>query len=101
MNLDLVYYLILSTVLFGIGLFGALTRRNAVAMLLSIELIMLAVALNFVACTKYTGLPEGQVFAIFIITIAAAEAAVGLALIITVFRLQKDVDLDKLIILKG
>ncbi len=94
-------YLIVSAVLFAIGLFGALTRRNAVALLLSIELIMLAVALNFVSATVFTGLAEGQVFAVFIITIAAAEAAVGLALIITIFRLQKDVDLDQLTILKG
>lgn len=101
MQINLTAYLILAAILFSVGLFGMLTRRNAVAMLLSIELMMLAVALNFVAASHYTGLPNGQVFAVFIIAIAAAEAAVGLALIITIFRLQKDVDLDRLTILKG
>lgn len=101
MHIELIHYILLSTVLFGIGLFGAMTRRNAVALLLAIELIMLAVVLNLVAASSYTGHSHGQVMAIFVMTIAAAEAAVGLALIITIYRLQKDVDLDRLTMLKG
>jgi NADH:ubiquinone oxidoreductase subunit K len=100
MALTLTHYLIASSVLFAVGLYGAFTRRNAVALLLAVELIMLAVALNFTACARFLGSAGGQVFAIFVITVAAAEAAVGLALVIAVYRNQKDVDLDKLTFLK-
>ena len=100
MTLTLTHYLVVSALLFGVGLYGAFTRRNAIALLLSIELIMLAVALSFTASSSHLGTPGGQVFAIFVITIAAAEAAVGLSLIISIFRNQKDVDLDRLTLLK-
>ena len=100
MALTLTHYLLVSVLLFGVGLYGAFTRRNAIGLLLAIELIMLAVALNFAAASGFLGSPGGQVFAVFVITIAAAEAAVGLALIIAVYRNQKDVDLDKLTLLK-
>ncbi len=99
--LSLTHYLVLSAVLFGLGVFGVVTRRNAIALLLSIELIMLAVALNFTAASHFLGNADGQIFAIFVITIAAAEAAVGLALVISVYRNQQDVDLDRLTVLKG
>jgi NADH-quinone oxidoreductase subunit K len=100
MTLTLAHYLILSTILFTVGLYGVFTRRNAVALLLAIELIMLAVALNFTACSRFLAAPGGQIFAIFVITVAAAEAAVGLALVIAIYRNQKDVDLDRLTFLK-
>ncbi len=100
MNIGLVHYLVLSTVLFALGLYGVFTRRNAVALLLAVELIMLAVALNFTAGAQFWGKPGGLIFAIFIITVAAAEAAVGLALVIAIYRYQKDVDLDRLTILR-
>jgi len=100
MTLGLTHYLIASTALFAVGLYGAFTRRNAVGLLIAIELIMLAVALNFAACTRYLGAAGGQIFAIFVITVAAAEAAVGLALVIAIYRNQKDVDLDRLTFLK-
>ena len=99
--LSLTHYLVLSAVLFGLGVFGVITRRNAIALLLSIELIMLAVALNFTAASGFLGHAGGQLFAIFVITIAAAEAAVGLALVIAIYRNQKDVDMDRLTVLKG
>lgn len=99
--LSLTHYLVLSAMLFGLGVFGVVTRRNAIALLLSIELIMLAVALNFTAASSFLGHAGGQIFAIFVITIAAAEAAVGLALVISIYRNQKDVDLDRLTVLKG
>lgn len=101
MPLTLTHYLICSLVLFALGLYGALTRRNAIGLLLAIELIMLAVALNFTAGARFLNSAGGQVFAIFVITVAAAEAAVGLALIIAIYRQQADVDLDRLTLLKG
>jgi NADH:ubiquinone oxidoreductase subunit K len=100
MTLTLTHYLLASTVLFGVGIYGAFSRRNAIGLLLAIELIMLAVALNFTAASNFLGTAGGQVFAVFVITVAAAEAAVGLALIIAIYRNQKDVDLDKLTLLK-
>ncbi|MEW6517081.1 MAG: NADH-quinone oxidoreductase subunit NuoK [candidate division FCPU426 bacterium] len=99
--LSLEHYLVVSSLLFGLGLFGVITRRHAVALLLSVELIMLAVALNFTAAACFLGHAAGQVFAIFVITVAAAEAAVGLAVVIAIYRTQQDADLDRLTVLKG
>lgn len=81
-------YLTLAAILFCIGLFGALTKRNAVIVLLSIELMLNAVNLNLVALSKYGVVPSltGQVFSLFTITVAAAEAAVGVAILIALFR---------------
>lgn len=98
--LSLTHYLVVSGLVFGVGLFGAFTRRNAIALLLSVELIMLAVALNFTAAAAFWNQAAGQIFAIFVLTVAAAEAAVGLALIISIYRHQQDVDLDRLTLLK-
>ncbi len=97
------WYLTLSAALFAIGLFGALARRNAVGVLMGIELILNAVNINFIAFWRF-GDPQamtGQVFAIFVIAIAAAEAAVGLALIIAIYRARGTVNLDELDLLKG
>jgi NADH-quinone oxidoreductase subunit K len=100
MTLTLTHYLVAASLLFGIGLYGAFTRRNAVALLLAVELMLLAVALLFTAGSCWRGTPGGQVFAVFVITVAAAEAAVGLSLVISIYRHQKDVDLDRLTLLK-
>lgn len=98
----LTHYLILSAVLFGIGLFGVITRRNAIGVLMSIELLFNAANINFVAMNRYlapSGL-AGQMFALFVITVAAAEAAVGLALIIAIYRNVKTAYVDEINLLK-
>lgn len=90
------HYLVLSAALFCIGLFGVLAKRNAVAILMSIEIMLNAVNIDLVAFSHYVpgAFPTGQVFAIFIITVAAAEAAVGLAIIITLYRSRETVDTE-------
>jgi NADH-quinone oxidoreductase subunit K len=97
-------YLLLSAFLFAIGLAGALTRRNAIIVLIGIELMLNAANLNFIAFWRFGPNPEaltGIMFVIFSIGIAAAEAAVGLALIIAIYRHCKTVDLDEMKTLKG
>lgn len=97
-------YLILAAFLFSCGLYAALARRNAIAVLIGIELMLNAVNINLIAFWRYGANPDqlaGQVFAIFVIAIAAAEAAVGLALIISVYRTRKTVNLDELDSLHG
>ncbi len=92
-------YLLVSTLLFAIGLAGALTRRNAIIVLIGIELMLNATNLNFIAFWRYGPHPEaltGILFAIFSIGVAAAEAAVGLALIISVYRQYRSVNVDQL-----
>ena len=99
---SLYHYLSLSALLFCIGIFGVLTRRNAIGILMAIELLFNAVNINFVAFARFID-PQaivGQVFTIFVITIAAAEAAVGLAIIILIYRQHKGVDVDKVNIMK-
>jgi NADH:ubiquinone oxidoreductase subunit K len=93
-SVGLEHYLILSAVLFAIGLFGALTRRNNIAVLLSIEIMLNAANIAMVAFSRYIAPAEltGQVFAIFIIAVGAAEAAVGLAIIMAVYRRRGTVD---------
>ena len=98
------YYLIFGAALFAIGMAAALTRRNVVIVLIGIELMLNAANLNFLAFWRYSARPEalhGMMFAIFSITVAAAEAAVGLALIIAVHRHYKTTDIDKMKSLKG
>ena len=100
----LVSYLLLSSLLFGIGLAGALTRRNAIIVLVGIELMLNAANLNFIAFWRYSPNPEalvGVMFVIFSIAIAAAEAAVGLALIIAIYRHYKTTNLDQVDSMKG
>src|SRR5262245_48550302 len=97
-------YLIVSALLFAIGLAGALTRRNAILVLIGIELMLNAGNLNFIAFWRYGPKPEqltGVMFVIFSIGIAAAEAAVGLALIIAIYRHYKTTDLDRVDSMKG
>lgn len=93
-------YLFLSFALFIIGVIGVLTRRNVIVMLMSIELILNAVNINLVAFSRYWGGVDGQVFAIFVITDAAAEAAVGLGIILAFFRNRDTVLADEMDLLK-
>jgi NADH-quinone oxidoreductase subunit K len=92
--------LALSAVLFTIGVVGVLTRRNAIIVFMSVELMLNAVNLTFVALSRIYGV-AGQVFVVFVMTVAAAEAAVGLAIIIAVFRHRETVDLQNINLLKG
>ena len=93
------YALLLSAALFVIGTLGVIVRRNAIIIFLCIELQLNAVNLAFVALSRYTGI-EGQLFVFFVMTVAAAEAAVGLAMIISIFRHYKTVNVDKFNLLK-
>ncbi len=96
----LVEALALSAVLFSIGVIGVLTRRNAIIIFMCVELMLNAVNLSFVALSKVHGV-SGQVFVIFVMTVAAAEAAVGLAIVIAAFRHFQTVDLGEIRLLKG
>ncbi len=100
--IGLSHYLLLGTVLFGIGAYGVLAKRNAVAILMSIELMLNAVNINFVAINRFIqpGNAVGQLFAIFIIVVAAAEVSVGLALIISIYRQKKSVNLSDFNLMK-
>lgn len=91
--------LILSTILFSLGVFGVVVRRNAIILLLSVELMLNAVNLAFVALSRTVGI-EGQVFVFFVIAVAAAEAAVGLAIVISIFRHLETVDLKNFNLLR-
>jgi len=88
----LFHYLILSMILFTIGVMGVLMRRNALMILLALEIMLNAVNLSFVAFSRYTGNLHGQIFVFFIISIAAAEVAIGLAVLIVLFRNKRSVD---------
>ncbi len=102
MIVGLQHYLVLSAVLFSIGLYGALTRRNAVVILMCIELMLNAVNITMVAFSSYVvpTLLTGQVFAIFVIVVAAAEVAVGLAVILAIYRGLTDIDVTKINLMK-
>ena len=98
------HFLVLGTFLFCIGMYGALARRNAIGVLLSIELMLNGVNVLMVAFARYIATDQnfaGQMFAIFIMTVAAAEAAVGLAIVIAVYRLRRTVAVDELDLMKG
>ena len=95
------FLLLVSSLLFCLGVFGILTRRNAIAILLSIELILNAASLNFVVFSRIYGAAQAQAFALFIIALAACEAAVGLAIILGLYRTAKTVFADEVRLLKG
>ncbi|HJL65443.1 MAG: NADH-quinone oxidoreductase subunit NuoK [Arenicellales bacterium] len=100
--IPLTHYLILGAILFAIGIVGIfLNRKNVVILLMSIELMLLSVNINFLAFSHYLGDPGGQVFVFFILTVAAAEAAIGLAILIALFRNRRTINVDDLDILKG
>jgi len=100
--IGLTHYLILGTILFCIGMFGVLSKRNAIAVLMCVELMLNAVNINFVAVERFVtpGTGLGHVFALFVIVVAAAEVAVGLALIISIYRQKKSVNLNDFNLLK-
>jgi NAD(P)H-quinone oxidoreductase subunit 4L len=95
-------YLALAAVLFAIGIFGVLTRRNAIGILMSLELMFNAVNINLVAFNKYInpGDLTGQIFAVFVIVVAAAEAVVGLAIVLLLYRNWKGIDVDRVNVMK-
>lgn len=96
------HYLVISAALFSLGIMGVLTRKNAVNVLMGIELILNAANLNLVAFSKCSaGNLTGQVFAIFVIVVAAAEAAVALAIVLSMYRIVRSVNLDRADTLKG
>ena len=95
------YYLGLAIILFTIGALGVLIRRNAIVIFMSIELMLNAANLAFVAFALYWQSMNGQIFVFFIMTVAAAEVAIGLALIVTIFRTKASIDVDQISTLKG
>ena len=102
-DINLVHFLVLSSLLFLVGIYGVLTRRNLIAILMSVEIMLNAAMLNFVAVSAYTdpqGI-QGHLFALYIVAIAAAEVAVGLAIFINVFRSKGGVRPDDLMEMKG
>jgi NADH-quinone oxidoreductase subunit K len=99
---SLTHYLILSAILFSIGVAGIfLNRKNLIVLLMSIELMLLAVNINFVAFAQFKGDIAGQVFVFFILTVAAAESAIGLAILVAMFRNRRTIHVDDLDSLKG
>jgi NADH:ubiquinone oxidoreductase subunit K len=94
-------FLLLGAVLFSIGVYGVLARRNGVLVLMSIELILNAVDINLIAFGAHHGSVVGQVFALFVIAIAAAEVGVGLAIVLLLYRNRQNIDLDEVASMKG
>jgi len=95
------HYLMLSLVLFTLGVVGIVVRRNFITVLMCVELILNAANINFIAFSRQLGQLTGQVFAVFVITIAAAEAAIGLGIIIALVRLKQTVNLDQVSVMEG
>ena len=102
MSVGLEHYLILSAVLFCIGLYGVMSKRNVIVILMCIEIMLNAVNITLVAFSRYVvpALLTGQIFAIFVIVVAAAEAAVGIAIIIAIYRSRESVDVEKFDLMK-
>lgn len=98
--LPLNLYLILSAILFSIGTFGVLTRRNAIVIFMCVELMLNAVNLTFIALSRHLGNVDGQIFVFFVMTVAAAEAAVGLALMISFYKKRESIDVEDVNLLK-
>ena len=103
MEIGLNHYLILSALLFSIGVYGLITRNNSFRVLMSIEVILNAININFVAFAHYIDpiMVKGQVFSLFVMAIAAAEAAIGLAIVMLLYRNRGNIDVDKMNHLKG
>ncbi|MBI4963310.1 MAG: NADH-quinone oxidoreductase subunit NuoK [Desulfomonile tiedjei] len=94
------HYLILSAILFAVGVMGVMFRRNLIVILMSLELMLNAVNLTFIAFSRYLGSIEGQIFALFVMVVAAAEVAVGLAIAVAIFRLEGTVDVNDIDLMK-
>ncbi len=101
MTISLNEYLIVAGLLFAIGFFGVLARRNTLILYMSLEMMLSASTLALVAFSRFNGTPDGNTFVFFIITVAAAEVAVGLAIIVALFRLRRTVQVDELTALKN
>ncbi len=102
MNITLGHYLTLRAILFSLSVIGIfLNRKNLIVLLMAIELMLLAVNINFVAFSHYLGDIHGQIFVFFILTVAAAESAIGLAILVLLFRNRSSVQVDELNTLKG
>jgi NADH-quinone oxidoreductase subunit K len=102
MEIGLLHFLGVGAALFTVGVFGIfVNRKNVIILLMSIELVLLSVNVNFVAFSRFLGNLEGQVFAMFVLTVAAAEAAVGLAILVTYFRNRGDISVEDLNLMKG
>lgn len=95
------WYIALSTILFSIGGLGVLLRRNAIVVFMSIEMMLNSANLLFVAFARHLGDIDGQVLVFFVITVAAAEVAVGLALLVTIFRSRQSINIDEINLMKG
>jgi NADH-quinone oxidoreductase subunit K len=95
------YFLVLSAILFSMGVMGVLIRRNSLVIFMSVELMLNAANLTFVAFSRMYEVLNGQIFVFFVMTVAAAEVAVGLALIVAIFRSRQSIDIDKMNSLKG
>lgn len=102
MTITLTHYLVLSSILFGISTMGIfMNRKNVLILLMSIELMLLAVNYNFIAFSRYMNDIHGQIFVFFILTMAATESAIGLAIIVSVYRNRKSINVQDLDTLKG
>jgi NADH-quinone oxidoreductase subunit K len=99
-EIPLNYYLVLSAILFSIGIVGVLTRRNAIIVFICIEMMLNSVNLTLVAFSAFLGNPTGQILVFFVMAVAAAEAAVGLAIVISIFRNKMTVNIDEINIMK-
>ncbi|MBD3654497.1 NADH-quinone oxidoreductase subunit NuoK [Kangiella sp.] len=100
--MSLTHYLMVSAILFAISVIGIIiNRKNVITLLMCIELMLLAVNTNFIAFSRYLNDEVGQIFVFFILTVAAAEAAIGLAILVVLFRSNKDIDVEELRELKG
>ena len=99
--MPITYYLILSAILFVLGIAGMLIRRNAIVVFMSMEMMFNAANLLFVAYASYYQILTGQLFVFFVMTVAAAEVAIGLALIVAIYRNRKQIDVDDMSRLKG
>ncbi|MBI4811785.1 MAG: NADH-quinone oxidoreductase subunit NuoK [Ignavibacteriales bacterium] len=95
--MTLTHYLILSAILFSLGLYGVVTRKNAILVLMGIELILNAANINFIAFSRYGGMQlDGQAIAVFVIILAAAEAAIALAIVLNIYKQFKTVNVDEI-----
>ena len=102
MTITLAHYLTLGAILFALAVVGIfLNRKNIIVLLMAIELMLLAINMNFVAFSHYLGDIHGQVFVFFILTVAAAESAIGLAILVLLFRTRTSINVDELHLLKG
>ncbi|GHD55918.1 NADH-quinone oxidoreductase subunit NuoK [Jeongeupia chitinilytica] len=100
--ITLTHYLVLAAILFAISVFGIfMNRKNLIVLLMAIELMLLAVNMNFIAFSQFLGDTAGQVFVFFILTVAAAESAIGLAILVVLFRGLRSIDVEDLDSLKG